>query len=119
MLRASSRYIEHFRDLIHLSAFQSGCVATPLTVEAKTCGYLYDTVGVGGPTGARMEVFGDSRESTVVVGLSAMPNFIPPMYWPPLSSVKMTVRSEALFPTIATRSLGKGLSTSRSLPRCG
>jgi hypothetical protein len=42
-----------------------------------------------------MEVFGNTREPTVVVGTKAMPNFI-----------------------LVIRSLGKGLSTGHSLPRC-
>ena len=72
MLSASSRYMEHRRGIIHLSVFQSGCVATASAVGAKTCGYLYDIASVGRPTGARMEVLTDSQESTVVVGPIAM-----------------------------------------------
>lgn len=43
-------------------------MATASAVGAKTCVYLYDTASVGGPTGAQMEVFGGSREPSVVVG---------------------------------------------------
>jgi hypothetical protein len=39
MLSARSRYMEHLRGLIHLSAFQPGCVASASTVGAKT--YLH------------------------------------------------------------------------------
>jgi len=70
--------MEHFRGFDHLSAFQSGCVATSSTVGAKTCRYLYDKASVGSPTGERL-ISLETRERPRVCGAFAMPNFIPLM----------------------------------------
>lgn len=77
-------------------AFQPGCVATASTVGAMTCGYLNDEACVGKPTDARMKVPGDSHEFTFVVGGTPPLTFIPPMRWPPCSTIVAIWSTSAL-----------------------